>query len=154
LYGHAIYYVPLRLNQKGSDMYRERFVPSEEHRSFTFPPELYGQEVEIVAQRPVHSDSSSYVDELLSKPMEGEPIWKRYPNLNGGELAMKAHEEFLASMTPQERTAHKEYWDRRWAERDRRKKEFDFNMSIRDYREWRKEAYGYDPDYYKQFDGR
>jgi hypothetical protein len=79
------------------------------------------------------------------------PIWKRYPNLNGGELAMKAHEEFLASMTPQERAANEEYWNRHWAEVDRLKREFDFSMSIHDYHEWRKEAYGYDPDYYKQF---
>jgi hypothetical protein len=66
----------------------------------------------------------------------------------------KAHEEFVASMTPEECARHYEERARHWAEVDRMKREFDFSMSIRDYHEWRKEAYGYDPDYYKQFDGR
>jgi hypothetical protein len=138
-------------------MYRERFVPSEQQKSFTFPPELYGQEVEIVA-RPVRRydvDHPSLEDLLPPLGSDDElPIWKRYPNLNGGELAKKDIEEYLASMTPEERARHLEERARHWAEIDRMNREFDFKMSIRDYHEWRKEAYGYDPDYYKQFNGK
>jgi hypothetical protein len=125
-------------------MYRARVIPSEEHSSFTFPPELYGQEVEIVS-RPVETGSASESEYI--------PIWKRYPGLNGSELASKAHEEFLSSLTPEELARHKEESSRRWAEADRLDKELGLHMSIEWYRRWRQAAYGYDPDYYKRFNG-
>jgi hypothetical protein len=128
-------------------MYRETFVPSEQQRCFTFPSEWYGKEVEVMA-RPVETHGSVSVPEA-----EYIPIWKRYPGLSGSELMRIDHEEFLSSKTPEELAAHRERCARRWAEIDRIDRELGITMDINWYREWRKEEYGYDPDYYKQLDG-